>query len=110
GILGFCVLGARSDDPVPFEYGRIASGAAIAVACLFAGRYAGAALGGVRGGAVEVLAFLAYPLLLIGLRIVPQGHVRPLLRAVRGILPGRAQRREVQRELERLDGRSAMLL
>ena len=88
-------------EPVPFAYGRIVAGLAIAAAC-----FAGAKLlGGVAGDLAplaDVAAVAAYPLLLVATGAVPAAHLAPLRGFARAALPGGASE-DGRVELDGLD-------
>ena len=85
--LGMLTRSQLGDDPIPFAYGRILGGLAMAGACFAAATLAGAASGSL-GPVVDVAVIVAYPILLVVTGIIPRGHLLPLRRVARAALPG----------------------
>jgi len=98
-------VGQRRGKPVPYEYGRIFGGFALAGACV-AAVYV---LGGTVGRWSILVGFcglLAFPVLLVLTRVVPRAHLRPLLRIARAAMPNRADTPKLRgavRQLESAD-------
>lgn len=109
GAVVIGVLGQTGGRPVPYEYGRIAAGLALAGAC-FAGAHVLGAGGGVGSVLIGLAALLAFPLLVVLTRIIPPRHWRPLLRILRWTLPTRTMAPELREALGRLDAADAAAL
>jgi O-antigen/teichoic acid export membrane protein len=88
GSLGIVWKSQRGPEPMRFENGRIAAAAGLAAACIAASRVA-AGLPGEWHAAVDLAALLAYPVVAIGVGIVPRDHLGPLLDVATGLVPKR---------------------
>ena len=109
GVAGLFIVSYRAGHVPPFEYRRIGAAALIALGCL-AIALVGAQAGGAPGWALRALAVLAYPFLLVVLRIVPRGHLRALLTAGRSMLPRRPERRHLAARIGVLPERQLLLV
>ncbi len=91
-------------EPMPFEWGRIAGGVAIAVACALVATRSG--VDGVAARvALDVFCLAAYPVLLAVLGVVPREHLAPLARIGRAALPQRSGTFQMLEGLEKLPTR-----
>lgn len=108
GVMLF--LSQRGPKPVIYDYGRMLAALAIAGACYAVGRLVGAIAPEPLSSLVEILAILAYPLLLVPLGVVPREHLGPLRRIARATVPSRSSARNGGAELEALDERERTIL
>lgn len=77
GTAVILALSQRGADPVPFEYGRVFAGLALAAVCLLIAKL-GAGLSGAWAPLMEVLACCLFPALLVATGVVPRRHLRSL--------------------------------
>ena len=87
GILTLAWRGQSGVTPVPFEYGRLTAGLALATALYLLDQLLHPT-SGVSDVAVDLVLILAYPLLLIALRVVPRAHVQGVVQLARSYKPG----------------------
>lgn len=88
--MGMFVRSQLGPTPIPLGYGRIATALLIGLGCFAAALL----LGGLVGPAaplVDVVAFAAYPLLLLLCGVIPRGHVTPLRRMAVAAVPRRSR-------------------
>jgi O-antigen/teichoic acid export membrane protein len=108
GLVGMVALSQRGSSPLPLEYGRLAAGAGLALACLVVAK--GAKIAGGAVWPVEVAALLAFPVLLVALRVIPREHVAALREMARALKPERTSTRQLRSRLAALDDRSYSVL
>jgi len=101
GLAGMLLLSQRGTSPLPLEYRRIALGTAAAGACFLVAKLAAAALPKAAFGE-DVAAFLAFPVLLVVLGVIPRKDLRSLHAAGRFLVPVRTEQRELAARLMRL--------
>lgn len=90
----------RRSNPVRFEWRRIFGAFAIALACL---AFVVVPPGGLLvRSALDLLACLAYPLLLLATGIIPRAHARDLVEVIRAMLPRRPGQRQLSQRLAEL--------
>jgi O-antigen/teichoic acid export membrane protein len=94
GVMLF--ISQHGPRPVPFEYGRMGAAVGLALVCLVVGQGLASVLPEGAAAAVKATTLMAYPLLLIRLRVIPPDHLRPLVRIARSVLPDRAQRTRLE--------------
>lgn len=100
--VGMSLRSQLGREPIPFAYGRIVAGLAIAAACFGGARL----LGGVAGDLaplMDIAAVVAYPLLLVATGAIPAAHLAPLRGFARAALPGRARDLDGRVDLNGLD-------
>jgi hypothetical protein len=102
GCAGFVLLSQRSAEPVPYEWGRIAGVLVLGLAAYCVLRWL-APLGGAWSPAIEVATFAAFLALLVAFRIVPIGHLRPLVAIAHSVAPSLARRRAMADRVATLD-------
>ncbi len=103
-------LSQRGPKPVSYDYRRMLAGVAIAAACYAAGRLLGGAVPEPLSSLAEVLAIVAYPVLLVVIGVVPREHLAPLRRIARATLPSRSRSKNGGTELDALDERERTIL
>lgn len=87
-VLGMLARSQLGPNPIPFAYGRILGGLAIAGACFAAPTLLDDAVGPLDP-VLRIAAIMAYPVLLAVTGIVPRAHLLPLRRVATAALPGR---------------------
>ncbi len=101
GCIIFMVLIARAEQPVPFEYGRLLGVLTLALGAYAAMRWGAPAAGSSRS-LVDAGIFAAFLVALLGFRIVPLAHLRPLGRMAASMLPARGNRSRLLEATARL--------
>lgn len=100
--LGMLARSQLGKEPIPFAYGRILGGLAIAGLCFAVATLVGDSAGPVEP-LVRVAAIAAYPLLLVATGIVPRDHLLPLRRVAKAALPSRPATANGKVDLNGLD-------
>lgn len=85
GIAGIVTLAARSGGLPAIRWWRIATSAAVAAGCIAVAAFLAPRVGWLEP-VVDLLAILAYPLLMIALGVVDREHLAPLRRLARSVL------------------------
>jgi hypothetical protein len=102
GVAGLSLVARRRGCSPPVEPAKIAEGLGLAGGCLL-GAKAGALLGAPVGPAVELVAWFAFPVLLVLTGVVPRDHLPRLATVIRSALTGGGLNVAIARDVESLD-------
>jgi O-antigen/teichoic acid export membrane protein len=102
GMAALFVVARRRDHPPPLQAARIAGGFGLAIACFLMAK-AGTLLGPPFGPALEVLAWIAYPVLLVLTGVIPRDHLPRLAAIARSAMLGGGPETAIAREVDSLD-------
>jgi hypothetical protein len=108
-MCGLLYLSQTGPDPLAMEYGRIAKALLLAGVCFGLARGVGPVAGSWQP-AVEIFAFILFPIGLLALGVVSSEDRRAIGRVVRELLPNRWQPRDIEDRVRSLRPDAALAL